>query len=74
MRQPSPDEWKQLVAEYEASGESQKEFVARHDVSLGAFQCWLYKKSTPALGRRSESAVRRQAAFLPLEVVASPAP
>jgi hypothetical protein len=69
MRRPGPDEWKQLVAEFEASGLQQKEFVARHGLSLGAFQYRLYRKAQ----RRSERTSPR-AAFLPVEVVASAAP
>ncbi len=69
MRRPSPDEWKQLVAEFEASGLQQKEFVAKHGLSLGAFQYRLYRKAQ----RRSKLSPPRTA-FLPVEVVASPAP
>lgn len=73
MRRPGPDEWKQLVAEYEASGLRQKEFVARHGISLSTFQYWLYKKSQRASVLLPESTGRPRAAFLPVEVVASPA-
>ncbi len=62
------------MEEFEASGVSQKEFVAERDVSLGAFQYWLYKKSRSAPERRSASVDRPRAAFLPVEVVTSAAP
>ncbi|MCK8503232.1 IS66 family insertion sequence element accessory protein TnpA [Myxococcus fulvus] len=74
MRRPNPDEWKQLVEEFEASGLTQKEFAVRHQVSLGGFQYWRYKKSRATPVRRSETAGRPRAAFLPVEVVPSPAP
>lgn len=63
-----------MVAEFEASGLQQKEFVAKHELSLGTFQYWLYKKSKRPSVRLSESEGKPRAAFLPLEVVASPAP
>lgn len=62
------------MAEFEASGLQQKEFVAKHDLSLGTFQYWLYKKSKRASVRLSELEGKPKAAFLPVEVVASPAP
>ncbi|WP_408891628.1 IS66 family insertion sequence element accessory protein TnpA [Myxococcus faecalis] len=73
MRRRTPDEWKQLVEEFEASGLTQKEFAVRHQLSPGGFRYWLYKKSRVTPVRRSETAGRRRAAFLPVEVVASPA-
>lgn len=63
-----------MVAEFEASGLHQKEFVAKHALSLGTFQYWLYKKSMRASVRLSESEGNPRAAFLPVDVVASPAP
>ena len=74
MRRPNPDEWPKLVADYEASGLQQKEFAAKHDLSLGTLQYWLYKKSKKRGLRPSELAAESAGAFLPLEVVASPAP
>ncbi|NTX41584.1 IS66 family insertion sequence element accessory protein TnpB [Myxococcus sp. CA033] len=72
MRRPNPDEGKQLVEEFEASGLTQKQFATRHEVSLSAFQYTLYKKPRSALGRRPESTERPRGRFLPVEVVASP--
>ncbi|MCP3104554.1 IS66 family insertion sequence element accessory protein TnpB [Myxococcus sp. K15C18031901] len=74
MRRPNPDEWPKLVEEFEASGLQQKEFVAKHDLSLGTLQYWLYKKRKKRGLRASDLAAESVAAFLPLEVVASPAP
>jgi transposase-like protein len=44
MRRPGPEEWKTLLAEYEASGLTQKEFAAKHDVSVNTLQYWLYRR------------------------------
>ena len=70
MRFPSPEEWLQLVSEFRSSGQSQKEFAAKHEVSVGTLQYWLYKKSKRASVVVAESAPK----FLPIEVVASSAP
>ncbi|MCE9673656.1 IS66 family insertion sequence element accessory protein TnpB [Myxococcus stipitatus] len=74
MRRPNPDEWPKLVEEFEVSGLQQKEFVAKHDLSLGTLQYWLYKKRKKQGLRATDLAAKSVAAFLPLEVVASPAP
>jgi transposase len=34
-----------LVSEYETSGLQQKDFCAKHDVSLNTLQYWLYKRT-----------------------------
>ena len=68
MRRLEPQEWKRLVSEYESSGESQKEFVARHDLSLNTFHFWLYKLRKL---KNSESESPRR--FVPVEVIASAA-
>lgn len=34
-----------LVTEYETSGLQQKDFCAKHDVSLNTLQYWLYKRT-----------------------------
>jgi hypothetical protein len=70
MRRPGPEEWQKLIEEFRASGLQQKEFCAKHDVSLGTFQFWLYRKAKRSSGSESKSAPT----FLPVEVVASPAP
>ena len=70
MRRPGPDEWRRLVSEYEQSGLTQKEYCAQHDVSLSTFQYWRYKQGKLA----SKFDVNSRAAFVPVEVVASPAP
>lgn len=69
MRRPGHDEWVKLIAEYETSGLSQKEFVSKHDVSFSTFQYWLYRRSKK-LSVESGSATR----FLPVQVVDSAAP
>ena len=40
-RRPSSEEWIALLAEFEQSGLQQKEFCAKHDLSLSAFQYWI---------------------------------
>lgn len=69
MRRPGPDEWLQLISEYETSGLPQKEFVAKADVSFSTFQYWLYRRSKKS-GSESGSTQK----FLPVELVGSPAP
>jgi hypothetical protein len=70
MRRPGPEEWLKLIEEFRASGLQQKEFCAKHDLSLSTFQFWLYRKSR----RSSDSESKSRPTFLPVEVVASPAP
>ena len=70
MRRPGPDEWKKLITEYETSGLVQKEYCEKHDVSLSTFQYWLYKRTKMA----SKFDVNSRPTFLPVKVVASPAP
>jgi hypothetical protein len=69
-RRPGPAEWETLLAEYKQSGLTQKEFVAKHDVPLSSLQFWLYKQKKTKSVLDSNS----RAAFLPVQVVASPAP
>lgn len=68
MRSPGPDEWMKLIAAYETSGLQQKDFAAKHDVSVNTLQYWLYKRS-----KRSNSESGSSQKFLPVEVVPSPA-
>ena len=73
MKYPTADEWSELIAKFEQTGLTQKEFVAKHDVHLSTFQYWLYRtrRSQPrALGIVSKSSPK----FLPVQVIASPAP
>jgi hypothetical protein len=69
-RRPGPAEWETLLAEYKQSGLTQKEFVAKHDVALSSLQFWLYKQKKTKSVLDSNST----AAFVPVQVVASPAP
>jgi len=69
-RRPSTEEWIALLAEFEQSGLQQKEFCAKHDLSLAAFQYWMYRKAK----KHSESAAKLSESFLPIEVVGSAAP
>src|SRR5260370_13933194 len=69
MRRPGCEEWKKLIAEFQQSGMSQKEFIAKHDVNLSTFQYWLYKRSK----LNSKFDVNSSPRFLPVEVVGLPA-
>jgi len=69
-RRPTSEEWIALLAEFEQSGLQQKEFCAKHDLSLSAFQYWMYRKAK----RHSESAPKISESFVPFEVVGSAAP
>jgi hypothetical protein len=57
-----------LVSEYEASGLQQKDFCAKHDVSLSTLQYWLYKRT-----KRSGSESNSTTTFHPVELVPSTA-
>ncbi|HXH25036.1 MAG TPA: hypothetical protein VNI78_07290 [Vicinamibacterales bacterium] len=59
----------ELVAEYRAGNLTVKEFAAKHDLPLSTLQYWLYKRS-----KQSSSSQHRVQRFLPVSVVASPAP
>jgi len=59
-----------LITEFEQSQFTQKEFCDRQGVSLSTFQYWRYKRSK----LESKFDVNSRGAFLPIEVVASPAP
>jgi hypothetical protein len=69
-RRPTSEEWIALLAEFEQSGLQQKEFCAKHDLSIAAFQYWMYRKAK----KHSESAAKISESFLPFEVVGSAAP
>lgn len=58
-----------LLEEYETSGLLQKEFAAKHDVSLNTLQYWLYKRSKRAPKLESNTPTK----FLPVELVPSTA-
>lgn len=57
-----------LVTEYETSGLQQKDFCAKHDVSLNTLQYWLYKRT-----RRSGSESGSPKTFHAVELVPSTA-
>ena len=47
MRRPGGEEWPKLIAEYETSGQMQKEFCADRDLPFNTFQYFsncLFKK------------------------------
>ena len=59
-----------LNTEFEQGQLTQKEFCDQQGVSLSTFQYWRYKRSK----LESKFDVNSRGAFLPIEVVASPAP
>lgn len=69
MRYPKPEEWTPLISEFRASGLQQKEFCAKHDLSISTFRYFLYKDSA----QTSKPTATRVQRFLPVHVVASPA-
>lgn len=69
MRRPGHDEWVKLISEYESCGLQQKEFAAKHDVSINTFRFWLYK-----LKKEKKSHHDSSPRFLPVEVISVAAP
>ncbi|MEW5743673.1 MAG: IS66 family insertion sequence element accessory protein TnpB [Myxococcota bacterium] len=69
MRYPTPNEWLKLVEEFRKSDLQQKEFAAKHDVSLNTLRYWLYKRT-----KLVQLESKPETKFLPVEVVASAAP
>ena len=69
MRRPGADEWLKLLSEFATSGLSQKESVAKHDLSFSTFQYWLYRAS-----RKKKAESVSSPRFLPVEVVSVAAP
>lgn len=69
MRRPGGEEWPKLIAEYETSGQSQKEFCADRDLPFNTFQYWLYRRL-----KKVRSASGSTPEFLAVEVVRSTAP
>jgi len=67
MRRLTASEWEELLREYAAGPVPQKEFAARHGVTLSAFQWHLYKrgKSTPT----PKAVAQQPPRFLPVHVV-----
>lgn len=69
MRRPGGEEWPKLIAEYETSGQSQKEFCSDRDLPFNTFQYWLYRRS-----KKVRTVSGSTPEFVPVEVVRSPAP
>jgi hypothetical protein len=64
------DHWVRVVAEFEASGEPQKDFAGRHGMRLGTFQSWLYQLRRERRDRRDapKRAAREGVRMLPVVV------
>ena len=73
MKHPSSEQWLALVEEFRDSGLQQKEFAAKHDLHLSTLQYWLYRGSKTR-SRPVQIVSKASPKFLPIEVVASPAP
>ena len=69
MRRPGGEEWPKLIAEYETSGQMQKEFCAERDLPFNTFQYWLYRRS-----KKVRTVCGSTPEFVPVEVVRSAAP
>jgi hypothetical protein len=55
----SRDEWADVIAEFEAGGESHEEFCAGRDLNVGSFRGWLYRlRRERAHGKVARSATR----------------
>ena len=68
LRRGSTEEWSALLAEQGVL--RQREFCAKHDLSLSTFQYWRHRKSK----KHCDSAAKISESFLPFEVVGSAAP
>ena len=56
-RRSTQREREQLVAKYQASGLTQREFAQQHGVKLGTFQRWIYRPRSPhSVARRKKPA------------------
>lgn len=70
-RPADPNRWRRLIAEFEASGLSQKEFASRHGISSSVLSYWrrrLAREERPKPELPSHTAM----AFVALEPVARP--
>lgn len=61
-------EWLRVAEEFEASGQTQREFAGRRGLRLSTLQSWVYRR------RRQESAVAEPPVrMLPVQVSSAPA-
>jgi hypothetical protein len=61
-------EWTRVIEQFEASGESHKDFCARRGLTLGTFRLWLYRlRKESRAGTVARSATR----MVPVHVRAS---
>lgn len=74
MIHPGPDQWPEVIEEFRRSGLQQKEFAAKHDLHLSTLQYWLYRGSKKTQSKRLQFESKSSPKFLPIQVVASPAP
>jgi hypothetical protein len=60
--------WRQRLKEWQRSGQTGRDFCQRHGLSEPSFYCW---RREIAKRDREPAAAERQAAFVPVRVVAS---
>jgi hypothetical protein len=70
MRRPGGEEWPKLIAEYETSGQSQKEFCADRDLPFNTFPIL----ALPEVQEGPLCVPVRRPSSCPVEVVRSAAP
>jgi len=64
--------WSALVARFEGSGRSRREFAAEAGVGLAIFQYWLYKLRREHQGMAVRKALAAEVRLLPVTVRARP--
>ena len=64
--------WSALVARFEGSGRSRKEFAAEAGVGLPIFQYWLYKLRSERDGRAFRKVTAPEVRLVPVTVRARP--
>jgi hypothetical protein len=71
--QPStPHEWRAVIRDWEASGQTQAQFCAERGLSIHVFRAQRYGKRRSSAPREAVRR-RRRATFVPMRVVARPA-
>ena len=66
--------WTALIARFEGSGKSRREFAAEADVGLAIFQYWLYKLRRERGTKLGRTARAPEVRLVPVTVKARPVP
>ncbi len=64
--------WSALIARYEGSGKSRKEFAAEAGVGLAIFQYWLYRVRREREAAAERKAIAAEVRLVPVTVTARP--